>query len=67
MQDFAYLIVGNETIYVLRQSTTDGIRLKKRKGPKPQGKYLDEESDFLSEPENWTYVQALHDGKTITL
>ena len=66
MQTTGYLLIGYVKILVLVQSTNYAKRLKKRTTGK-DGQHLKDESEFLSLSENYMYIQALHDGKTISI
>lgn len=68
MQLIAYIVVGNTRIRVLIRTEKYCLAIRKADGNiQPSDQYRDEESAYLSEPENWHLVQQIHDGKTIYL
>jgi hypothetical protein len=68
MQQLAYIVIGNTRIRVLARYAMECVYLKKADGEIQKGdKFLEDESDFLSLPYNWSYIQQLHEGKTIQL
>jgi hypothetical protein len=61
------LLIGNQKIYVLVRQDNYSRKLKKADGGDKSATLLTEESEFLSLPENYMLVQALHEGRTISL
>lgn len=68
MQAIGYLLIGNVKIRVLVRANNYQKYIRKSDG-KTQAKdvYLEEESEYLSRPENYLLVERLHEGKTIVL
>jgi hypothetical protein len=68
MQQIAYVVIGNTRIRILVRKSKFGVYAKMADGKiQPNDKFMEDESMFLSLPENYQLVQRLHEGKTILL
>ena len=68
MQEIAFITIGYTRMRVLIRTETYGKAIRKADGEiQPSDTYREEESEYLSQPENYMLVQQLHEGKTIHL